>query len=60
LKRKHFKNKPKKELAHKVKRDYYDFLPAIEKCANKVIYVAGKTPEQIIEEIIKSLPTTHN
>jgi hypothetical protein len=52
-KRPHFKGLTKEELFEKTKKSYEKFPPLFELHANLIVYTKGKTPEEIVHEIIE-------
>lgn len=53
----HFKNLDKKELLMKTRGDYKKFSSLFEKLCDTIIYVKGKTPEEVADEIKRKIPS---
>lgn len=52
IKRKHFRRMNKKELYAKVKKDYIKMPPLFKTFCNYIVYVKGKTKNNIVNEIV--------
>ncbi len=53
--RAHFIDAPSSELEEKVKKDYLRFETEIMDITKNIIYVGTKSPDEIVEEIIKQI-----
>lgn len=51
--RKHFKGTGKDELLENTKKDFSKYPELFDKFCDAVIYVEGKTPDEIVQEIIE-------
>jgi len=54
-KRIHFKEKDKKELLKRTKKDYPKFLPIFKKFCDYIVFTKDKSPKKISNEIVRLL-----